>query len=109
MSKKSIIYILASIILILGAGAGYYYYAQKSKINRQIADINLKLKELPDLEKDIFTKCMEGKAAVAQNIAFCQENTQKQMFTLAEDLTNAKKDLQGKNWYQVLKYVKIKV
>ena len=102
ISKNVIIIICVLIVFIVFSVAAYYYYIKKTNNDTQITGISLKLKELPELEKDIFSKCMEKKEGVSQDIAFCQENTQKQMHDLAQDLTNAKKNLQGKNWYEVL-------
>ena len=80
----------------------FIYLNKKSDLNIQLTKVKSQLKELPELEKDIFTKCMEGKEGTAQNIAFCQENTQKQMHTLSQDLNNAKKDIESKKWYKVI-------
>jgi len=106
MRKKKawkIVLIILSIMVCLAsiAGASFYYVKYKD-LNKQKVKVEKQLKALPELEKDIFTKCMADKGGTAENIAFCQENTQKQMYTLAQDLTNAKKDLGNKKWYQVI-------
>jgi len=101
--KNYILTIIAISFFIASVAFVFYYHSKTSDLNEQKAKIKKQLTELPDLEKDIFTKCMEDKGGTAKNIAFCQENTQKQMFTLAQDLNNAKNDIENKKWYQVLK------
>lgn len=90
-------------VLLLSIGAGGYYFYKNNEINKQISKLDYQLEELPELEKDVFTKCMVGKDGTAQNIAYCQENTQEQMFTLSQDLSSAKKSLESKNIIEVLK------
>lgn len=104
MSKRYYKIIITIIALLLAASSAVLlvYLNKKTNLNKQLAKVQSQLKELPELEKDIFTKCVEGKESTAQSIAFCQENTQKQMHTLAQDLNSAKKDLEGKKWYQVI-------
>lgn len=67
---------------------------ETSQISIQLTDVNNKISELPKLEKDIFTKCMEGKRGTPQDIKQCEENIQKQMFVLSQDLINLKTDLE---------------
>lgn len=66
------------------------------KINLQLADVENKILELPELEKDAFTKCMEGKIATAVNLKSCEESTQKSIFTLSQELTNLKNSLEAR-------------
>ena len=101
--KKFVLITLLTLLTIASLLLVGLYIKNRSELNKQVTTIDNQLKELPELEKDIFTKCMEGKDPTAQSIAKCQENTQKQMHTLAQDLTSAKKDLQNKKWYEVLK------
>lgn len=61
----------------------------------QLADVNKKIEQLPELEKDIFTKCMDGKEGTSSDIKTCQEQTQKEIFTLSQDLSNLKQSLQN--------------
>ncbi len=63
-------------------------------IKTQLEDVENKIQELPELEEDIFTKCMEGKEGTAKNLRDCGENTQKQIFTLSQELVNLKESLQ---------------
>lgn len=100
--RKWGIFSVLFVFLLLSLVIGYYFY-KKNTINLQITKLDTQLQELPELEKDIFTKCMTDKNGTAQEIAFCQENTQKQMATLAQDLTNAKRELESKNIIEVLK------
>lgn len=101
MKKGGVVVLFVALLVIVGAG-GYYYFYKKNEVGEQLAKISNQLSELPSLEKDIFAKCMEGKNGTAQDIAFCQENTQKQMSTLAQDLMSAKKELESKSLVEVL-------
>ena len=67
--------------------------SETEKLEQQLSDVESKIRELPELEKDIFTKCMENKEGTTNNIRVCQEATQEQIFTLSQDLTNLKKAL----------------
>lgn len=62
-------------------------------INQQLQDVQKKIDELPDLEKDIFSKCIENKEKTAENIRGCEESTQKQIYTLSQELNNLKESL----------------
>lgn len=101
MKKGGVVVLFVVLLVVVGAG-GYYYFYKKNEVGEQLAKISNQLSELPSLEKDIFAKCMEGKNGTAQDIAFCQENTQKQMSTLAQDLMSAKKELESKSLVEVL-------
>lgn len=79
------------------------WFGNTQELKTQLADVNAKIAALPELEKDIFTKCMEGKDGTAVNIRICQENTQKQVFTLSQELINLKKSLEQQlNWKNVV-------
>lgn len=68
----------------------------REKISKQLEDVNKKIAELPELENDVFSKCMETTDGTADDIKDCQESTQKQIFTLSQDLNNLKKSLEEK-------------
>ena len=68
--------------------------SRKEELLLQLEDTNFKMEELPELEKDIFAKCMGGKEPTASNIKLCEETTQKNVFTLSQELTNLKNSLQ---------------
>jgi hypothetical protein len=101
IGRIMLIVFLVLLLLSLIAG-GIFYYIKYADLNKQKVKLQNQLKELPELESDVFSKCMEGKGGTAENIAFCQENTQKHIHDLAQDLSNAKKDLDNKKWYQVI-------
>jgi len=65
------------------------------KIKSELENVNRKISEIPELEKDIFYKCIEDKEITAKNIRTCEENTQKQIFDLSQDLVNLRADLQS--------------
>lgn len=99
MLKKVLWILLALIVVGAASGGGYYLYNQnkiKNETKKQLADVQKKIDQLPELEKDIFSKCMEGKSGTASDIKACEESTQKEMFTLAQDLTNIKSSLEAK-------------
>jgi hypothetical protein len=60
---------------------------------QQLVDVRNKINELPELEKDIFAKCITDKNKTAENIRACQERTQKEIFTLSQDLKNLERSL----------------
>lgn len=84
---------------------GVNFYNFQSKTSEQLNKVSRQIEQLPELEEDIFTKCMEENGGDAKKIAFCQENTQKQMHILAQELDSAKKDLQNKEWYENIKFI----
>lgn len=61
---------------------------KQEDLESQLTDINEKINSLPNLEEDIFYKCMEGKEITPENIDICQTNTQEQIFTLSQELRN---------------------
>lgn len=69
--------------------------SRQEEILLQLEDTQQKMKELPELEKDIFAKCMEGIQPTAANIRNCEETTQKNIYTLSQELTNLKNSLQN--------------
>lgn len=95
-------FLIIACIAIGGIFLGSSYYEFRISTEKQLAKIDRQVKELPELEEDIFAKCMEERKGGAKNIAFCQENTQKQMHTLSQDLKNAKKDIISKEWYDTI-------
>lgn len=70
--------------------------APRESVQKQLEDVNKKIAELPELENDIFSKCVETTEGTADDIKACQESTQKQIFTLSQDLNNLKKSLEEK-------------
>lgn len=87
---------LVMIVLGLSVYLDYSTSAEEDNIKAQLVGVENKITDLPELEKDIFTKCMEGKEATAMNIRACQESTQEQAFTLSQDLVNLKKTLEDR-------------
>lgn len=70
--------------------------SETERLQQQLSDVESKIRELPELEKDIFAKCMENKEGTTNNIRVCQEATQEQIYTLSQDLTSLKKALAEK-------------
>lgn len=69
---------------------------ENNQIEIQLTDVEEKISALPELEEDIFTKCMEKTKGGPQDIKKCEESTQKQIFTLSQDLANLKEELKKK-------------
>lgn len=101
--KKLMTIGVISVLIIVGFAVAGAYYEHSTNNQKSLAKINKQIKELPELEEDIFTKCMEENKGGVENIPFCQENTQKQMHTLAQDLVNAKEDIESRKWYEFIK------
>jgi len=97
--SKLILFILLIGLVAAGFYLGTVYYTKTSEKDRQLSKLDAQIRQLPELEEDVFTKCMEEKDT-AKHIPFCQENTQEQMHTLSQDLKNAKSDILDKAWYE---------
>ncbi len=95
---------LVTVVVVVGLAVGALIYSSNmNEINSQLESVEYKIKELPSLEEDIFTKCMSKLDGTAQNIAFCQENTQEQIHTLSQDLQSTKQDLENKSIVEVIR------
>lgn len=70
--------------------------SDNTAIRQQLEDVKQKIEELPELEEDIFSKCIEGKRGTQKQISQCQEKTQTKIHTLSQDLTNLKQNLESK-------------
>ncbi|MBI2008808.1 hypothetical protein HYS84_00165 [Candidatus Saccharibacteria bacterium] len=97
--KRGLVY-LSTLILLAGASVGGYFfykdYKEKQDLKNQLADVELKIQQLPELEEDIFAKCMEGKSGTSSDLRSCQESTQRAIFTLSQDLSNLKLTIEAK-------------
>lgn len=65
----------------------------KQTAEQQLVDVRNKINDLPELEEDVFAKCIADKNKTAENIRACQETTRKEIFTLSQDLKNLEKSL----------------
>jgi uncharacterized protein HemX len=108
--KRGVI-VTSTILVLVALGVGVYFgwkeYSGKKEIEKQLSDTQQKIQELPELENDIFTKCIESQKKIATNIKNCQEKTQKSIHTLSQELSGVKSDLEnqlsGSTVYNILK------
>lgn len=99
---KKILIILPIVFVVFVLIVGIYGYYRYSSIQNQLEKTRKQIGELPELEEDIFAKCIGNGIIDVAKIAKCQESTQEQIHTLSQDLKSIEKELNDKSIWELI-------